>query len=102
MKIEFYIPEDQIIPTKLRLKVDDKYDVYYHEDENDFAWFFTFYGEAKDHYEEILEEVVSKMKFQSYDHGACWREIGREITHLPEEFWDKLTVKVKFRIRDAG
>ena len=30
MKIEFYIPKDEEIPTRLRLKVDDSIDVYDH------------------------------------------------------------------------
>ena len=102
MKIDFYIPTDQEIPTRLRLKVDDKYDVYYHEDPSEFAWHFTFWNEAQDHYKEILDEIVARMKMQSYDHGACWRETGREVTHYPVEFWDELTVKVSFRLRDAG
>jgi len=102
MKIQFYIPSDEVIPTRLRLKVDDKYDVYYHCDQDEFAWHFTFWNDAKDRYEEILGEIVERMKLQSYDHGACWRETGREVTHYPEDFWDSLTVKVSFRMRDAG
>lgn len=102
MKIEFYIPSDQVIPTRLRLRVDDKYDVYYDKDPVEFAWHFKFWNDAKDHYETIINEIVNRMELQSYDHGACWRETGREVTHYPEAFWDSLDVKVAFRVRDAG
>ena len=87
MKIKFYIPESQVIPTQLRLTVDDKY---------------NFYGEAKEHYREIMDEIVRKMIWQSHDHDARWCEIGREIVSDSNEWWKELTIKVSFRVRDAG
>lgn len=42
MKIEFYIPKDEEIPTRLRLKVDDSIDVYYKKLSNVFAYTFEF------------------------------------------------------------
>lgn len=102
MKIEFYIPNGQVIPIQLRLKVDDRYDVYYRRDPNEFAWYFTFWNEAKDHYERILDDIVAKMEQQSYDHGAAWRETERQLTQEPREWYEPIEVKVSFRVRDAG
>ena len=41
MKIEFYIPNDEFIPSTLRLKVDDVIDVYYEKLKTDFGWFHS-------------------------------------------------------------
>lgn len=106
--IEFYIPSDQKIPTKLRLKIDGKYDVYYQEAKlgidrpYGFGWDFDFYGVSIDEYEPLLDAIVDKMVWQSYDHGVQWRETHREVLHEPEGEWDKITVRVYFRRRDAG
>lgn len=102
MKIEFYIPDDTVIPTIFHLKVDGRYDVYYREDNDEFAWYFTFWGKAKEHYTEILDEIIDTMERQSYDHGAEWRETGRQITQESREWYEHLEVKVSFRVHDAG
>ena len=101
MKIQFYIPDDEIIPTQLRVKIDDKYDVYYSRVHDEFAWDFTFYNEAKDCYETLLDEMVFRMCSQSEDHGSSWRETKREIIEKSEDRWSSIVVRVYFRIRDA-
>lgn len=102
MKIDFYIPEDQSIPTTLRLKVDDKFDVYYRRLEDDFGFEFGFFKTQSvdlDMATAITDEIVSKMVSQSYDHGAQWRECGdRKIRN--EDF--DLSITVFFRVRDTG
>ena len=102
MKIEFYIPEDQSIPTNLRVKVDDKFDVYYSRLNDVFGFkfeFFEFQGVTREMATAITDEIVSKMVSQSYDHGAQWRECGvREIVADGLE----LSITVFFRVRDAG
>ena len=104
MKIEFFSPEK--IPTRLRLLVEDKYHVYYEKAKADrlgeFAWKFTFWDEAKECYEEILDAIVSTMMSQSYDHGASWRETSRRVVNAEDESWGSVEVVVCFRIRDAG
>lgn len=100
MKIEFYIPKDETIPTQLRLKVDGM-DVYYEKVHNDFAYDFTLWGKARENSTAIVDAIVRRMCSQSYDHGAEWRERNREtIEHGPEE-WSALVIRVYFRIKDA-
>ena len=102
MKIEFYIPKDEMIPTRLRVKVDETIDVYYKRLPNEFGFKFDFFkhqGVDLEMATAITDEIVSKMISQSYDHGAQWRECGvREIVNYD---WD-LSITVFFRVRDAG
>ena len=100
MKIEFYIPKDEEIPTRLRLKVDDSIDVYYKKLSNVFAYTFEFFVQNVnlEIATEIVAEIVSRMKSQSYDHGAQWRECGvRDIVN--DEY--SLSITVYFRVRDS-
>ena len=100
MKIEFYIPKDEDIPTRLRLKVDDSIDVYYKKLSNVFAYTFEFFVQNVnlEIATEIVDEIVSRMKSQSYDHGAQWRECGaRDIVN--DEYC--LSITVYFRVRDS-
>ena len=100
MKIEFYIPKDEEIPTRLRLKVDDSIDVYYKKLSNVFAYTFEFFVQNVnlEIATEIVDEIVSRMKSQSYDHGAQWRECGtRDIVN--DEY--SLCITVYFRVRDS-
>ena len=100
MKIEFYIPKDETIPTQLRLKVDGM-DVYYEKVDGEFAYDFTLFGKAKAKPTEIIDQIVSVMCNQSYDHGSEWRESRRKVLHSPVEEWDHLIIRVYFRIKDA-
>ena len=107
MDVRFYIPEGKVIPTTFRLKVDDKYDVYYKAAKMDrpygFAYDFTFWSqEAIANYKPILNEIVRLMIWQSQDHDVRWVETKRDVIHEPEDTFDSLTVRVYFRIRDAG
>ena len=102
MKIKFYIPDDERIPAALRLKVDDSIDVYYKRDSANFAYTFSFLPVIQnvnlDIATAIVDEIVSTMVSQSYDHGAQWRERGvREIKN--DEY--ELSITVYFRLRDS-
>ena len=101
MKIEFYIPKYQSIPTQLRVKVDGTIDDYDRLPDK-FAWKFDFFksqGVTLEMATAITDKIVSLMISQSYDHGAQWRECGvREIVNGE---WD-LSITVFFRVRDAG
>lgn len=102
MNFEFYIPKDETIPTRLRLKVDGTVDVYYEKLPNAFAYIFTFFrsqGVTSELARSITDEIVSRMISQSYDHGAQWREC-RARSIVDDEF--ELSITVFFRVRDAG
>ena len=102
MKIDFYIPKDQIIPTQLRVKVDEAIDVYYDRLPDAFGWKFEFFkhqGVTLEMATAITNEIVLKMIWQSYDHGAQWRECG--VREIVNDEWD-LSITVFFRVRDAG
>lgn len=102
MKIDFYIPKDQIIPTQLRVKVDGDIDVYYNRLPDAFGWKFEFFkhqGVTLEMATEITNEIVREMISQSYDHGAQWRECG--VREIVNDEWD-LSITVFFRVRDAG
>ena len=102
MRIKFYIPKDETIPTRLRVKVDGTIDVYYSRLPNAFGFKFQFFrhqGVTLEVAEAITDEIVRKMVAQSYDHGAQWRECCvRDIVN--DEF--DLSITVYFRVRDAG
>lgn len=102
MKIEFYIPKSETIPTRLRVKVDDEIDVYYGSLPEAFGFKFEFFkhqGVTLEMATAITDEIVRKMVSQSYDHGAQWRECGvREVVNDELD----LSITVYFRVRDAG
>lgn len=103
MKIEFYIPSDEFIPSTLRLKVDDEIDVYYEKLQTDFGYRFTFFkfqqGVSMETATEIVNQIVARMVSQSYDHGSQWRESS--VRHIVENDYE-LNITVFFRVRDAG
>lgn len=101
MKIEFYIPKDQVIPTQLRVKVDENIDVYYSSLKDAFGYKFDFFkhqGISLDLATAITDEIVSRMISQSYDHGAQWGECG--VRKVVNDDFD-LSITVFFRVRDA-
>lgn len=98
----FYIPEDQKIPTHLRVRVDNSIDVYYSRLIDSFGYKFDFFkhqGVTLEMAIAITDEIVSMLVYQSYDHGAQWRECRvRDVVN--SEF--TLSITVYFRVRDAG
>ena len=112
MNIIFYIPPEQKIPTYLRLRVTDEdgqiYDIYYYKETDRFTYTFEFLNyQFKDEngfiyqnlMDEIVDEILQKLIWQSEDHGSRWVQTGQEITHQ-----DKFMTlyKIDFRVRDAG
>lgn len=91
---------EKVVPTHLTVKVDGKYEVFYKELENCFGYEFKVFpateGAAK-----AVEEVVSEMESQSYDHGAEWRRTSFEEVEKEDEFNMYRYFQVKFRIRDS-
>lgn len=99
MTIEWYKPEDEVIPTQMRLMVAGKADVYYERLHDTFGYRFRFLDSQVDMAQAmtITDEIVQTLCAQSYDHGASWRETERKAGH--EDFY--IVVDVKFRVRDA-
>lgn len=100
--IEFYIPEDQIIPTKLRLKK-DKVHIYYERLNDKFGYEFELYEiDDKEQGENIVEEIANMMCSQSYNHGQEWRIINIECVEFNDYSWGKSGKwQVEFRIKDS-
>ena len=100
MTIDFYIPERQLIPTQLRVKVNEEFDVYYERVNG--GWKFTFFryqGVNLELATAFVNEIFARMVSQSYDHGAQWRECG--VREIVDDEWD-LSITVFYRVRDAG
>lgn len=101
-EIKFYIPEDQIIPTKLRLKK-DKVHIYYTRLNNKFGYEFELYElDSEEQGEEIVKETANIMCNQSYDHGQEWRVVSIDCIEFNDENWRKSGKwQVEFRIKDS-
>ena len=93
--IEFFKPEDEFVPTSLRLKVDGKV-VYYKQDKG-FSYIFTFYGKewTLEDAEQAVKRIVAVMESQSKDWYSRWEMASMEQC-APTSFL------VKFMVRDSG
>ncbi len=100
MKVDFYIPKDQTIPTRLRLKVDG-IDVYYSRLHDQFGYDFEFYGVTEEKAMEITENLTAIMCSQSYDHGSQWRVTAIYPVEQDERYKASEIVRVIFRVRDS-
>lgn len=101
MKIEFFIPENETIPTALRLKVNDTYDVFYKRLPDKFAYAFTFFkseGMTEERARLITEAIIDRMVDQSYDHGQQWR--ADWVWEWKQDEYT-YTVTMGFRIKDS-
>lgn len=99
MKIEFYVPENEKIPTQLRLKVGEK-QIIYERVGNDFVYDFFVNGCELSEAMSIVEEIALSMCDQSYDHGSSWRIVSIKEVNDEQRYVD-LIIRVNFRIRDA-
>lgn len=103
MKIEFYTPPSETIPTKLRLLIDDKEQVVYSPLRDAFGYEFTIYNAAsEERAKEIFDRCVSIMCSQSYDHGAQWRAVHAAIKPDGDDYFRYYVGVVTFRVRDAN
>lgn len=100
MKVDFYIPKDQTIPTRLRLKVDG-IDVYYSRLHDQFGYDFEFYSVTEEEAMDITENLAAIMCSQSYDHGSQWRVIAIYPVEQDERYKASEIVRVIFRVRDS-
>lgn len=100
MKIEFYIPKNEKIPTSLRLDVDGK-QVKYNRVKDIFAYDFHFFKHTEEKALEVAKEIAEVMCYQSYDHGQSWRVTDISIIKQEERYAVGVIVRVEFRIRDS-
>lgn len=89
---------DNIVPIDMRVKVDDRWEVSYERCKDEFAFEFKVF--PKNDAYMAVEEIVSAMEVQSYDHGAEWRRISIEDLNKSDEDDMYRFFKAKFRIRD--
>lgn len=101
MSIEFYIPENEMIPTRLRLKVDGK-DVYYERSMGCFGYDFEVFDATNEEAVELATQLGRLMESQSYDHGASWRIVSVGLVDQEERDHIAPIARVIFRLRDAG
>lgn len=98
MDIKFYIPEDEKIPTVLRL-IADGIDVEYEAIPSGFR--FYVYVESDEKALEIVKAITDQM-IRDHDesqHGVSWRTVSLEI--CPDVLEFRRTVEWKYRVRDS-
>ena len=98
MDIKFYIPEDEKIPTVLRL-IADGIDVEYEAIPSGFR--FYVYVESDEKALEIVQAIAQQMirDHDESEHGISWRTVSFEICYDPLIF--RRTIDWKYRIRDS-
>lgn len=101
MATEFYIPKDEVVPTRLRLKADGR-DVFYEHAQSCFGYIFEVLDATDEEAIEVATSIAHIMENQSYDHGVSWRIVSVELLEQDERYRIAPRVLVKFRVRDAG
>ena len=98
MDIKFYCPSDEIIPTRLRLEVDDNGNkgkqILYKKVEGEFAYDFTFFNFMQDEAYETAKEIGSLMERQSEDFGGRWQVANIGYIGIS-------TIRISFRWKDS-
>lgn len=101
MKIDFYIPKSEKIPTKLRLYADGHY-VTYQKLDDCLGYDFNFFSDVEANEAVALSKTIaSVMCDQSYDHGAQWRIVSISVLDQEDRYKLGEIVRVIFRVRDA-
>lgn len=99
--VEFYIPDSEVVPTKLRLLVDGKH-IPYTKLTNQFGYDFEFNnGETDAEAFELANYLAQIMCDQSYDHGSEWRVTSITLLEQSERFKIGEIVRVLFRVKDS-
>ena len=98
--IRFYIPNDETIPTALRLYVGDVY-VEYERIEGGFR--FLTYFENEEEAMSVVKEIVNQMIWEhdESEHGVSWRTISLEVVTQDERYKLGTTIDWKYRVRDS-
>ena len=98
--IRFYIPEDETIPTDLRLYVGDVY-VEYHRIDHGFR--FEILLDDENEAMKIAEAIVEKMKYEHDEsqHGVSWRTKSLVVVHQEERYKIGTIIDWEYYVRDS-
>ena len=99
-EIKFYIPNDETIPTDLRLYVDDIY-VTYERTNGGFTFHISLDDEEKAM--EVAKEIVQKMirEHDESQHGVSWRTISLQVIPQEDRYKIDTLIEWKYRVRDS-
>lgn len=99
-EINFYIPNDETIPTDLRLYVDDVY-VTYERTKGGFTFHISLDDEEKAM--EVAKEIVQKMirEHDESQHGVSWRTVSLQVIPQEERYKIDTLIEWKYRVRDS-
>lgn len=98
--IKFYIPNDETIPTELRLYVGDVY-VTYERANGGFTFHILIDDEEKAM--EVAKEIVKKMiiEHDESQHGVSWRTVSLKVIPQEERYKIGTLIEWKYRVRDS-
>ena len=100
--VSVYMPNDEIIPTRLSIRAGGKYVYYWHTLEG-FGYDFEVLGLVSDEEAvDIVKQLAKIMENQSYDHGARWETVSIYLVEQDDRYKIAPIVRVMFRKRDAG
>jgi hypothetical protein len=99
-EIKFYIPNDETIPTDLRLYVDDVY-VTYERTKGGFTFHILLDDEEKAL--EVAKEIVQKMirEHDESQHGVSWRTVSLQVIPQEDRYIIDMVIEWKYRVRDS-
>lgn len=100
MKIEFYTPKGETIPTDLRLKVDGD-QIKYERVKNGFLFKTLIDDEEKAF--EIVHEIVKQIEIEhdESEHGVSWRTVSLSVVPQEERYKIGTWVRWEYRVRDS-
>lgn len=99
-EIKFYIPNDETIPTDLRLYVDDVY-VTYERTKGGFTFHILLDDEEKAM--EVAKEIVQKMirEHDESQYGVSWRTVSLQVIPQEDRYKIDTLIEWKYRVRDS-
>ena len=96
--IKFYIPNSETVPTDLRLYVDDVYVVY---ERTVGGYSFRILLDDEEKAMKVAKQIVKRMEYESYDHGASWRTVSLEVVPQEDRYKVGTVIQYKYRVRDS-
>ena len=98
--IRLYIPDDETIPTDLRLYVGNVY-VKYERIGGGFRFYILLDDEQQAM--EVAKEIVQQMKHEHDEsqHGVSWVTVSLEVVPQDERYRIDTIIDWKYRVRDT-